>query len=62
MLRERCERDKGTDWRRDGHDFLEEWIGSVQNRSLADLVVFGEGRSATDVARQIASDVSPDPV
>ncbi|MEI7754623.1 MAG: shikimate kinase [Actinomycetota bacterium] len=61
VLRERCERDKGTDWRRDGHDFLEEWIGSMQNHSLADLVIFGEGRSATDIARQIASEVSPDP-
>ena len=35
-------------------------IGSVQNQSLADLVVFGEGRSATDIARRIASDVSPE--
>lgn len=62
VLRERCERDKGTDWIRDGHDFLEEWIRSVQNRSLADLIVFGDGRSATDIARQIAADVSLDPV
>ncbi len=62
VLRERCEREKGTDWIRDGHDFLEEWIGSEQNRSLADLVVFADGRSATDIARQIASEVSPDSV
>ena len=61
VLRERCERDKGTDWIRDDRDYLEEWIGSRQNPSLADLVVFGDGRSPTDVARQIASAVTLDP-
>ncbi|MEZ5223803.1 MAG: hypothetical protein R2713_18980 [Ilumatobacteraceae bacterium] len=61
VLRERCERDKGTDWIRDGHDYLEEWIGSRQNLSLADLVVFGDGRSPSDIARQIASAVPLDP-
>ncbi len=62
VLRERCDRDKGTDWIRDGHDYLEEWIGSRQNNSLADLVVFGDGRSASDIACQIASAVTVDPV
>ena len=61
VLRERCDRDKGTDWIRDGHDYLEEWIGSRQNHSLADLVVFGDGRSSSDIARQIASAVTVDP-
>lgn len=43
VLRERCDRDKGTDWIRDSHDHLEEWIGSRQNLPLAGLVVFGPG-------------------
>lgn len=61
VLRERCDRDKATDWIRDGHDYLEEWIGSRHNLSLADLVVFGNGRSPSDIARQIASAVTLDP-
>ena len=59
VLRERCEHDKGTDWVRDGHDFLEEWINSELNLSLADRGVFGDGRSAIDIARQIAIEIDP---
>ncbi|MEK7422629.1 MAG: shikimate kinase [Actinomycetota bacterium] len=58
VLRERCERDKDTDWIRDGHDYLVEWTTSKQNLGLADLVVYGNEQLAHDIARRIALGMS----
>lgn len=54
VLRDRCTRDKGIDWVRDGHDVLAEWIASDQNVELADLVVIGDSLSPGDIAAAIA--------
>lgn len=57
VLRQRCMRDKGSDWVRDGHDYLVEWTHSSQNAALADCVVYGEGRKATEIAEAVAQAV-----
>lgn len=54
VLRERCMKDKGTDWVRDGHDFLTEWTISSQNLGLANCVVYGNGRTAAWIAADVA--------
>lgn len=54
VLRERCAKDKGTDWVRDGHDFLTEWTTSSQNLALANCVIYGNGRTAAEIATDVA--------
>lgn len=58
VLRQRCLLDKGTDWIRDGRDYLVEWVTSEQNRGLADLVMHDNGRTTDDVARHIVRHLS----
>jgi energy-coupling factor transporter ATP-binding protein EcfA2 len=57
VLRERCVLGKGTDWVRDGRDYLVESVTSTQNRTLADLVMYDHGRTADEVAGDIVRHV-----
>jgi shikimate kinase len=45
----------------DGFRRAHRWWQPARLAALADLVVFGDGRSATDIARQIASATTIDP-
>lgn len=58
LLRERsvAERD-GMDWVMDGVDILANWVKGPQNRELAQLTVFTEGRTPADVADEIVAAV-----
>ena len=54
-------RDEGIDSSLGRDGCFEGWGGDERNLPLADLVVFGDGRSASDIACQIASAVPVDP-
>jgi hypothetical protein len=62
VLRRRAGAASGHGWERDGHDWLRDWVGSAQNRSLATRTVFTARRSAGSVARDIESSLSRPPV
>jgi hypothetical protein len=54
LLRSRSEAARGHDWVRDGFDFLEDWIGSEQNRALAIRTVHVGGLFPEEAARLVA--------
>jgi shikimate kinase len=57
LLRQRCvdERGQDQDWLLGDVDFIREWVGSDQNRTLADALVYSGGRSIVEIARDIAA-------
>jgi shikimate kinase len=57
-LRRRAEASKGHDWIRDGVDYLDLWVRSPQNRSLADHVVYCLDRSPGTLASDVAEKLS----
>jgi hypothetical protein len=56
VLRRRCiaERGDDQDWMIEGTDMIREWVGSEQNRRLADLTVVTDGRAPAEIAAEIA--------
>ncbi|MEV7974067.1 shikimate kinase [Cellulomonas sp. NPDC089187] len=55
VLRERCRADKGTEWVRDGHDFLAQWWADPHPRRWAtDLVITGDEGPAATAERVLA--------
>lgn len=58
-LRRRCidERGEDQDWLFDEVDFIRDWVVSSQNHSLADTVVYADGRPVGAIALDIATRV-----
>jgi len=56
LLRARCiaERGEDQDWLFDDVDFLDDWVRSVQNQALADVVVAVDGRTPDQLAVALA--------
>jgi shikimate kinase len=57
VLRERSITSKGTDWIRDGHDFLAEWVAEPLNHAVATSVVFTDGLTPEQTAERIIAEV-----
>lgn len=53
LLRERSIADKDTDWIRDGHDFLAEWVAEPLNHAVRTRVVYTEGLTPEQAAARI---------
>jgi shikimate kinase len=53
ILRERSIATKDTDWIRDGHDFLAEWVAEPLNHAVRTSVVYTEGLTPEQAAAQI---------
>jgi DNA polymerase III delta prime subunit len=53
ILRERCLSERGTDWIRDGYDFIEHWVKDSCNHDLATLIVFTEGKTPMETCQEI---------
>ena len=61
VLRDRAIQRNGGDWIMDGVDILEQWVSGAQNRLLASLTVFTEGRTPEELAAAILEAVSSEP-
>lgn len=55
VLRMRCRADKGTDWVRDGHDFLAAWLAEPEHRWLATHVVTTATEAPGETAIRVAA-------
>jgi Shikimate kinase len=53
LLRERCLSERGTDWIRDGYDFIEHWVIDSCNHDLATLTIFTEGKTPMETCQEI---------
>jgi energy-coupling factor transporter ATP-binding protein EcfA2 len=53
LLRERCLSERGTDWIRDGYDFIEHWVKDSCNHDLATLTIFTEGKTPMETCQEI---------
>lgn len=58
VLRERSVEAKGTDWIREGHDFLADWVAEPLNRVVATSVLYTDGLTPEQAAGSIVSDVA----
>lgn len=57
VLRERCLATKGTDWRRDGQDFLAQWLLDPQLSRLATAVHHTDGQTPEQTASALMADL-----
>lgn len=55
ILRARSIATKDTDWIRDGHDFLEEWLLDAKAKSLATHVLHTDGKSLEQCVRDLVT-------
>ena len=53
VVRQRALARNGIDWIMDGVDIIDEWVRGDQNRRLAKLTLFTDGRSPDDLADEI---------
>ena len=61
VLRQRAIERNGGDWIMDGVDILQQWVSGEQNRLLASVTVFTEGRSPEELAEAIVGAISAEP-
>ena len=53
LLRQRAIALNGMDWVMDGVDILEQWVAGEQNRVLASVTIYTEGRTPDELAEQV---------
>jgi hypothetical protein len=58
ILRERSIAAKDTDWIRDGHDFLDQWITDPFNRAVSTSVLYTGGLTPEQAAASIVAELS----
>lgn len=61
VLRQRSIERNGADWMMDGVDILDQWVSGEQNRLLASVTMYTEGRSPEDLAGATLEAISSEP-
>ncbi|AFY96449.1 shikimate kinase [Chamaesiphon minutus] len=53
ILKERCMSERGSDWIKDGYDFIAHWVKDSCNHDLATMTIFTEGKTPMETCEEI---------